>query len=59
MNVDRLVAADFLLERWRNGDGSAASAYARAHLEESLAIPWTVKGEFLRVAAKVIVKSKA
>ena len=51
MNVDRLVAADFLLDRWRNGDASAASAYARAHLEESLAIPWIVKGEFFRVAA--------
>jgi predicted nucleic acid-binding protein len=51
MKVDRLVASDFLLDRWRNGDGSAASAYARAHLGDSLAIPWTVKGEFLRAAA--------
>ena len=51
MKVDRLVAADFLLDRWRNGDGSAASAYARAHQEDSLAIPWIVKGEFLRAAA--------
>ena len=51
MQVDCLVAADFLLDRWQNGDGSAASAYARAHLEDSLAIPWIVKGEFLRAAA--------
>ena len=51
MKVDRLVAADFLLDRWRNGSGSAASAYARAHVQNSLAIPWTVKGEFLRAAA--------
>jgi predicted nucleic acid-binding protein len=50
MQVDRLVAADFLLDRWQNGDGSAASAYARGHLEDSFAIPWIVKGEFLRAA---------
>jgi predicted nucleic acid-binding protein len=53
MRVDRLVAADFLLDRWRNGESSAASAYARAHHEDSLAIPWIAKGEFLRVAALV------
>jgi predicted nucleic acid-binding protein len=53
MKVDRLIAADFLLDRWRDGDSSAASAYARAHLADSLAIPWVAKGEFLRVAALV------
>ena len=51
MKVDRLVAADFLLDRWGNGEDSAASSYARAHREDSLAIPWVVKGEFFRAAA--------
>jgi predicted nucleic acid-binding protein len=50
MNVDRLVNTDFLVDRWRSGESSAASSYARAHLDDSLAIPWIVKGEFLRVA---------
>jgi predicted nucleic acid-binding protein len=51
MNVDRLVAADFLIDRWRYGEGSAASSYAHAHREDSLAIPWVVKGDFLQFAA--------
>jgi predicted nucleic acid-binding protein len=53
MKVDRLVNLDFLIDRWRNGDASEASAYARAHLEDSLAIPWIVKGEFLRITTIV------
>jgi tRNA(fMet)-specific endonuclease VapC len=50
MNVDRLVDTDFLIERWCDGESSDASAYARAHMDDSLAIPWIVKGEFLHVA---------
>ncbi len=53
MKVDRLINLDFLVDRWRNGDASKASAYARAHIEDSLAIPWIVKGEFLRIATIV------
>jgi predicted nucleic acid-binding protein len=50
MNVDRIVDTEFLIDRWRNGEFSDASAYARAHIDDSLAIPWVVKGEFLRIA---------
>ena len=50
MKVDRLVATDFLIDRWRNGEASDASLYARAHREDSLAISWIVKGDFLRAA---------
>jgi predicted nucleic acid-binding protein len=53
MRVDRLIGTDFLLDRWRNGELSAASAYARAHIDDSLAIPWIVKAEFLTVAGIV------
>jgi predicted nucleic acid-binding protein len=50
MRVDRLVGIDFLIDRWRHGEASDAAAFARAHQEESLAISWIVKGEFLRAA---------
>jgi predicted nucleic acid-binding protein len=50
MRVDRLVGTDFLIDRWRNGEASDAAAYARAHQDDSLAISWIVKGEFLRAA---------
>lgn len=53
MNVDRVVDTDFLIDRWRNGESSDAWAYARAHMDDSLAIPWIVKGEFLHVAGIV------
>ena len=53
MNVDRLVDTDFLIDRWRNGESSDAWAYARAHMDDSLAIPWIVKGEFLHIAGIV------
>jgi predicted nucleic acid-binding protein len=53
MKVDRLINLDFLVNRWRDGDASDASTYARAHVEDSLAIPWIVKGEFLRMATIV------
>ena len=51
MKVDRLIGIDFLVDRWRNGEASAASIYARLHPEDSLAIPWIVKGEFLSFTA--------
>jgi tRNA(fMet)-specific endonuclease VapC len=53
MRVDRLIDTDFLVDRWRNGESSDASVYARAHLDDSLAIPWIVKAEFLHVAGIV------
>jgi predicted nucleic acid-binding protein len=49
MNVDRLVHTDFLIDRWRNGEGSGAAVYARAHRDDSLALPWIVKAEFLHL----------
>ena len=51
MKVDRLVGTDFLIDRWRDGESSGAARYARAHQDDSLAIAWIVKGEFLRAAA--------
>lgn len=50
MKVDRLVDTGFLVDRWRNGEASGASLYARAHMDDALAISWIVKGEFLRIA---------
>ena len=50
MKVDRLIDTDFLIDRWCHGETSDASVYARSHMEDSLAIPWIVKGEFLRFA---------
>ena len=51
MRVDRLVGTDFLIDRWGNGEASDAATFARAHQDDSLAIAWIVKGEFLRAAA--------
>jgi predicted nucleic acid-binding protein len=53
MRVDRLIDTDFLVDRWRNGESSDASVYARAHLDDTLAIPWIVKAEFLQMAGIV------
>lgn len=50
MKVDRLVDTNFLVDHWRRGKTSAAAAYARIHSEDSLAISWIVKAEFLRGA---------
>lgn len=51
MTVDRLLDADFLLARWREGEGSDASRWLEANAGLRLGIPWIVKGEFLRAAA--------
>jgi predicted nucleic acid-binding protein len=50
VRVDRLVGADFLIDRWCHGEASDASRYALSHQDDSLAISWIAKGEFLRAA---------
>ncbi len=50
MTVDRLLDADFLIARWQDGEGSAASRWLETHGGLRLGIPWIVKGEFLRAA---------
>ena len=47
MKVDRLIGTDFLVDRWRNGESSALRSMPACTPDDSLAIPWIVKGEFL------------
>jgi len=50
MRVDRLLDTNFLISRWREGDGSGASAWLKVNGDLILGIPWIVKAEFLRGA---------
>jgi len=50
MGVDRLLDTNFLISRWREGEGSNASAWLKANGNLVLGIPWIVKAEFLRGA---------
>lgn len=48
--MDYLIDTTFLVRRWREGAESAEQRFAEAHVNDSLAIPWIVKAEFLRGA---------
>jgi len=50
MRVDRLLDTNFLISRWREGAGCAASTWLKTNGDLVLGIPWTVKAEFLRGA---------
>jgi len=49
--VDRLLDANFLISRWRDGEKSPASKWLRANADLVVGLPWMVKAEFLRGAA--------
>jgi predicted nucleic acid-binding protein len=50
MRVDRLIDTNFLISRWRDGEGGAAAAWLKTNGDLVLGIPWIVKAEFLRGA---------
>lgn len=50
MRVDRLLDANFLISRWRQGESSAAANWLNTNGELVLGISWIVKAEFLRGA---------
>ncbi|MFM8984342.1 MAG: type II toxin-antitoxin system VapC family toxin, partial [Spartobacteria bacterium] len=50
MRVDRLLDANFLISRWRQGERSAAASWLNANGDLVLGISWIVKAEFLRGA---------
>jgi tRNA(fMet)-specific endonuclease VapC len=50
MRVDRLLDANFLILRWRQGERSAAANWLNANGDLVLGISWVVKAEFLRGA---------
>ena len=50
MRVDRVLDANFLIARWREGEGGPASFWLKANANLILGIPWIVKAEFLRCA---------
>jgi len=49
--VDRLLDANFLISRWRDGEKSSAAKWLRANSDLVVGLPWIVKAEFLRGAA--------
>ncbi|MBJ7391743.1 MAG: type II toxin-antitoxin system VapC family toxin [Chthoniobacterales bacterium] len=49
--VDRLLDANFLISRWRDGEKSSAAKWLRANADLVVGLPWIVKAEFLRGAA--------
>jgi tRNA(fMet)-specific endonuclease VapC len=50
MRVDRVLDTNFLIARWREGEGGLASVWLKANANLILGIPWIVKAEFLRGA---------
>jgi tRNA(fMet)-specific endonuclease VapC len=50
MRVDRVLDTNFLIARWREGEGGPASIWLKANANLILGIPWIVKAEFLRGA---------
>jgi len=48
--VDRLLDANFLISRWRDGEKSSAARWLKANSDLVLGLPWIVKAEFLRGA---------
>jgi tRNA(fMet)-specific endonuclease VapC len=50
MRVDRLLDANFLISRWRQGPRCAAATWLTANGDLVLGISWIVKAEFLRGA---------
>lgn len=51
ITVDRLLDANFLISRWRDGEKSGAAKWLRANPDLVVGLPWIMKAEFLRGAA--------
>ncbi|MEO0452558.1 MAG: type II toxin-antitoxin system VapC family toxin [Verrucomicrobiota bacterium] len=47
MSIDYLIDTNFLISVWREKSAGKAWAWLRNHPDQSLGIPWIVKGEFL------------
>jgi hypothetical protein len=58
MRVDRVLDTNFLIARWREGEGGPASVWLKANANLILGIPWIVKAEFLRASVGVAENSK-
>ncbi len=48
--MDFVVDASFLIQRWRLGAVSPEQRFIESHAQATVAVPWIVKGEFLRGA---------
>jgi tRNA(fMet)-specific endonuclease VapC len=48
--VDYLIDTVFLIRLWRDRQHSAEHRFITGHPDDSVAMPWVVKGEFLRGA---------
>jgi predicted nucleic acid-binding protein len=48
--VDYLIDTTFLIRLWRERQRSPEYAFVARHAEDSVRMPWVVKGEFLRGA---------
>jgi len=48
--MDYVIDTGFLIGRWRGGMRGPEHSFIEAHADDSIAMPWIVKGEFLRGA---------
>jgi predicted nucleic acid-binding protein len=48
--VDYLIDTTFLIRLWRERQSSREHRFIALHTDDSVAMPWVVKGEFLRGA---------
>jgi tRNA(fMet)-specific endonuclease VapC len=46
--MDYLIDTTFLIRLWRDGEASPEHAFILDHADAAVAMPWIVKGEFLR-----------
>jgi tRNA(fMet)-specific endonuclease VapC len=49
-SVDYVIDTTFLIRLWRERQRSAEYRFVTQHADESVCMPWVVKGEFLRGA---------
>jgi len=48
--MDYVIDTGFLIGRWRGGIHGPEHSFIEAHADDVIAMPWIVKGEFLRGA---------
>jgi tRNA(fMet)-specific endonuclease VapC len=48
--MDYVIDTSFLIGRWRQKKGGAEQRFIETHPDDSVLMPWIVKGEFLRGA---------
>jgi tRNA(fMet)-specific endonuclease VapC len=49
--VDYVIDTGFLIGRWRTGAAGAEQGFIERHADDTIAMPWIVKAEFMRGAA--------